>query len=404
MFDVVVETQSGLSVARREVEYVERKGIGHPDTICDLVMESVSQSLCRHYLEVAGQVLHHNLDKGLLVAGVSHPKLGGGTIDTPMRLILGDRATTIWDGRRLPVAEICTAAVEHWFQQHLRYVKPKEHLIIQNELRPGSAELVSIFQTPRGGCLAANDTSAAVGFAPLSETEHLVLSAEHYLNSAGFKHAFPETGEDVKVMGFRRGRRLHLTVAMAFIDHFIWEEATYFHRKEAVRQNLQNYLETKLHSLDELDIKVNALDRAGMGMDGMYLTVLGTSAESADGGEVGRGNRVNGLISFCRPTSLEAAAGKNPVSHVGKIYNLFAHQLAATIQKMIEPVEEATVWMCSQIGSPLDQPWSVAVQVVLGNGIDVSDVSDPIRALIIRELAEMPAFTKRVTAGHLPVC
>ena len=404
MFDVVVEAQSGLSIARREVEYVERKGLGHPDTICDLVMESVSQSLSRHYLEVAGEVLHHNLDKGLLVAGVSQPKLGGGTIDSPMRLILGDRATMQWHGKRLPVAEICSTTVERWFRQHLRFVRPSEHLIIQNELRPGSAELVSIFQAPRPGCLAANDTSAAVGFAPLTETEHLVLSAEHFLNSAEFKHAFPETGEDVKVMGFRRGRQLHLTVAMAFVDHFIWEEATYFHRKELARQKLQSYLETKLHELDGLDIRINALDRPGSGLDGMYLTVLGTSAESADGGEVGRGNRVHGLISFCRPSSLEAAAGKNPVSHVGKIYNLFAHQVAATIHQTIEPVEEATIWLCSQIGMPLDQPWSVAVQVSLTPGVGIADVAKPIRELVRRELMEMPTFTKRVTAGDLPIC
>ena len=63
----------------------------------------------------------------------------------------------------------------------------------------------------------------------------------------------------------------------------------------------------------------------------MYLTLLGTSAEQGDSGQVGRGNRVCGLISLNRPMSVEAAAGKNPVSHVGKIYNVLAHELAMRI-------------------------------------------------------------------------
>ena len=70
--------------------------------------------------------------------------------------------------------------------------------------------------------------------------------------------------------------------------------------------------------------------RHDRGAGGMYLTVLGTSADGADGGQVGRGNRVNGLISLHRPMSTEAAAGKNPVSHVGKIYNLLAHRSPRT--------------------------------------------------------------------------
>jgi len=34
-------------------------------------------ALCRAYIDVAGRVLHHNIDKGLLVAGQSEPALGG---------------------------------------------------------------------------------------------------------------------------------------------------------------------------------------------------------------------------------------------------------------------------------------------------------------------------------------
>ena len=56
----------------------------------------------------------------------------------------------------------------------------------------------------------------------------------------------------------------------------------------------------------------------------LYLTAIGSSIESGDEGVVGRGNRANGLISMLRPMSVEGVSGKNPVYHVGKLYNLAA--------------------------------------------------------------------------------
>ncbi|MFB6147348.1 MAG: methionine adenosyltransferase, partial [Candidatus Nanohaloarchaea archaeon] len=56
-----------------ETELVERKGIGHPDSICDGVAESVSRALCREYRDRFGKVLHHNTDEVQLVAGSSEP-------------------------------------------------------------------------------------------------------------------------------------------------------------------------------------------------------------------------------------------------------------------------------------------------------------------------------------------
>jgi S-adenosylmethionine synthetase len=389
-------------MVRQATEYVERKGKGHPDTICDSVMESISVALSAAYLETAGRVLHFNIDKGLLVAGQTEPKFGGGKVLAPMRLFVGDRATDSYEGKKIPVAEIVETAACRWFESHLRYVKPDDHLIVQNELRPGSAELVGIFGRDR---ITANDTSVGVGFAPLSETEHLVLSAEHFLNSTDFKHDFPETGEDVKVMGVRHGHKLHLTVAIAFIDHFIWEAETYLHRKSAAKEALISYLQSKLHDLDAIEVSVNALDDPALGQDGLYLTVLGTSAESGDGGQVGRGNRVNGLISLSRPMTLEAAAGKNPVSHVGKIYNLLAHQIADRIHSSAaDAIEEVYVWLCSRIGQPLDEPWSTSIQLALAAGATLGDVEQAVKEIVNQELSDVYQFTERLTRGELPVC
>ena len=400
MSSILVEELPNIPVARQQVELVERKGVGHPDSICDAIMEAVSVRLSQVYLEVAGQVLHHNIDKGLLVAGQTTPALGGGRVDQPMRLIFGDRATTEWQGQAIPVAEIAVESARQWIREHLRFVDPDKHLVYQNELKPGSPELTDIFQREQVG---ANDTSAAVGYAPLTETERLVLLAERTLNDPAFKADFPEAGEDVKVMGVRQGRELVLTVALAFVDRFVPSEAHYFQRKEAIRQRLHQALAGEMRELDRLRVDINTLDQPGRGVGGMYLTVLGTSAEAGDSGQVGRGNRVNGVITLNRPMGTEAAAGKNPVSHVGKIYTLLTHQIADRIYQEVEAVDEIYVWLCSQIGQPIDQPLVASAQAILAPGAGLPDVEEPIRAIIQEELAQIPRFTQRLIRGELRV-
>lgn len=391
---------SHVPVSQQPMELVERKGLGHPDAMCDAMMEAISVGLCQAYMEASGRVLHHNIDKGLLVAGQSVPEPGGGRMQAPMRLVIGDRATLAWEGKRIPVDEIAETAAKRWLSEHLRFVDPQRHLVCQNELRPGSPELIDIFARKR---LSANDTSAAVGYAPLSETERCVLAAERWLNDPNVKAQFPEVGEDIKVMGYRQERQLALTIALAFVDRFIPNERTYFERKATIRDELHQSLVADLRDIDHLDIHINTLDQPGRGVGGMYLTVLGTSAEGADGGQVGRGNRVNGIISLNRPAGNEAAAGKNPVSHVGKIYNLLSHQIAHHVYTTVEPIEDIYVWLCSQIGAPIEEPWVSAIHVKLQSGVDLKDVEDAIANIVQAELTNLPTFTSLLMRGALPV-
>jgi S-adenosylmethionine synthetase len=382
------------------VELVERKGVGHPDSICDAIMEQVSVALCGEYLDTFGRVLHHNIDKALLVAGRTGPRLGGGTVLEPMRLVFGDRATAEYHGQRIDVGAIATESAKTWLQEHLRFVDPEEHIVFQNELKEGSPELTDIFERE---VIGANDTSAAVGYAPLTETERIVLAAERFLNAPAFKQDFPEAGEDIKVMGFRRDRELGLTIALAFVDRFVPDAKAYFARKQEIQTTLETYLQDDLQTLDRLTIDINTLDEPARGEAGMYLTVLGTSAESGDCGQVGRGNKVNGVIALNRPMGTEAAAGKNPVSHVGKIYSLLTHRMAGEIYTRVAGIHEVYVWLCSQIGQPIDQPLIASAQLVLQPGVVLADVQPAVETIIERELAKIEDFTMRLARGELPV-
>jgi S-adenosylmethionine synthetase len=399
--NIIVEKAGTTPADARRVELAERKGMGHPDTICDSVMEAVCISLCQEYLALTGQILHHNIDKGLLVAGRSAVKPGGGTLLEPMKLIFGDRATSLYQGVKIPVAEIAEAAASRWLKNNLRFVDPARHIIFQNEIKPGSAELTDLFSRTIVG---ANDTSVGVGYAPLSTTESLVLKIEHHLNSPAFKLEFPETGEDVKVMAFRDRDCLTLTIAVAFVDRFIADTATYFRRKDAVREALLAFVAAQGHPFKTVTIELNMLDDPSRGEGGIYLTVLGTSAEGADGGEVGRGNRVNGLIAFQRPLSLEAAAGKNPARHVGKIYNVLARETAERIYREVEGVAEVSLFLCSQIGQPIDWPLSASVQIIPADGVAINDLRVPVAAIIDAELADIGHFTERLARGEFSIC
>lgn len=401
MRTISVEKAAEPSVSERQTELVERKGTGHPDTICDSVMEASCIRLCREYIERTGRILHHNLDKGLLIAGRTLTKPGGGSVLEPMRLISGDRATMSWKGIDIPVDEIVETAAKEWIAGNLRFVDPEKHIVFQHEIRTGSAELSDAFSRP---VIGANDTSVGVGYAPLSETESTVLETERYMNSSACKSIFPETGEDIKIMGFRNGNSLDLTIAIAFIDRFISDAADYFSRKLALKEHLERYLLNRTSSFEKVSLRINALDDPRRGEGGMYLTVLGTSAEGADGGEVGRGNRVNGLIAFGRPSSLEAAAGKNPVSHVGKIYNVLARETATRIHREVPGVKEVTVFFCSRIGTPVDQPLVASARIIPDSGNRFGPMQREASAIIESELNGMTEFLDRLALGRFPVC
>lgn len=387
------------ALSEQPIEIVERKGTGHPDTICDGVMEEVSLSLSREYLYAFGFIPHYNVDKGLLIAGAAEHRLGGGRVLKPMRFVFGDRATFEVAGKRLPVEEIVVDAARRWLSSNLPRIDLDRHLVYQVELREGAPELAGIFRKARGP-LKANDTSAAVGYAPLTETERLVLESERFLNSTPFKGTFPETGEDVKVMGFRVEKSLDLIVAMPLLDRYVTGEEFYFRRKEEIIHALQAHIEPLLHGIVEVHISLNTLDLPGRGVEGMYLSVLGTSAENGDSGEVGRGNRVNGVISLNRPVSAEAASGKNPVSHPGKIYNVLSHKLAERIHKEVPGIREVYVWLCSQIGLPIDQPRIAAAQLVLDPDMRLNGISSEVEVIIQDELSTIEKLVQDLVAGR----
>jgi len=400
--NILINGLKQTPLEQQKLEIVERKGLGHPDSICDYIMDNVSVGLSKEYLKKFDVIMHHNVDKSLLVAGEVELKFGGGLVKEPIRLIFGDRATVEVDGVGISVKEIAVHTAKEWFKENLRFVDPEKHVRYQVELKPGSAGLTDIFKR-KGRILGANDTSAAVGYAPMTKTETVVLETERYVNSDDFKKEFPASGEDVKVMGFRKDNELNLTVSMAFVDRFVENEKDYFKKKAEISEEINRFVEENT-DFEKITVNLNTLDVKGRGISGIYLTVLGTSADGADSGQVGRGNRVNGLISLNRPFCSEAAAGKNPVSHVGKIYNVLTHRIARRVYHKVDGLEEVYIWLLSQIGKPIDEPAIAAAQVIMKTGNRFEDVRREVEEVMNFELENIDKFCLELAQGKIPIC
>ncbi|MCS7140789.1 MAG: methionine adenosyltransferase [Candidatus Nitrosocaldus sp.] len=387
-----VERTSRIATQARRFEMVERKGLGHPDTICDLVVESICVELARQYTKEYGQLMHFNIDKALLAAGETENRFGGGVVKRPMRFLVGDRATL----NSLDVDGIVEASARRWFSTNLRHVKD-EHVRIEPMLGSASPELRSLFaRAPTQ--IPSNDTSVLVGYAPSTLLEQVVRATELFINSAGFKHEFPEAGEDVKVMGFRHDESIDLTVAVAFVDAYVESDVHYFARKMEMLNAVEEFIRDRF-DIKHLSVDINTLDVEGRGMEGLYLTVLGTSADSSDSGQVGRGNRADGLISLMRPAGSEGYAGKNPMSHVGKVYSALCFEIAGDVHRRLLDGErdEVLVWMYNKIGMNVGEPRAVIVEVVTGRGVD----DDAIRDIVYEHVGSIDGLYRRLVEGKV---
>jgi S-adenosylmethionine synthetase len=341
--DISYEELDEDPVKKRNTELVERKGLGHPDSICDGIAEAVSRKLSNEYRKRFGRILHHNTDEVQLIAGESCPEYSGGEIIQPIKAVLTGRATKEFQGEEIPVERLALEAARDYIDENFK-VLSSEDFEFKPMIGETSTDLKAVFSDEKP---LSNDTSFGVGHAPLSPVERSVQSIEEQVRN------IYEVGEDVKVMALREKGKVKATVACAVIS------ARVSSRKE-YEQVLEEVKETTRKILDENQLESKVYVNTADTDENIYITETGTSAEMGDDGSVGRGNRINGLITPHRSMSLEAASGKNPITHVGKIYNLLAQEIAKEIHEQTGKFAEVKI--LSQIGAALNQPQNVEIQ------------------------------------------
>jgi len=368
------------------MEVVERKGVGHPDTICDLLTDRISFDLQQYYLEKCGKVLHYNVDKALLIGGTSAPKFLGGKCLEPVKFYLGDRAVSSFDGQKLNLDEVIEVSLDSWLKENLRYLRLEKNFLFKNEIRPGSSALNLVEDRN-----VANDTSVGVGYWPSSALEELTLYIDELFCSPPYKGDHPVLGEDIKIMSIRQAQSIEVILACAFVDSYISDVNDYFHKKELILNKIKADLLNKYGEKFEFKLSLNALDDKALGKDGIYMTVTGLSCEGGDSGQVGRGNRVSGLISFMRPQTMEAWAGKNFKTHIGKIYSFAATSLARLLVLNIEEILEANVTLVGKIGSPVYEPSYVYADCKVKPGFERS-IKEKSLSFLKKSISEKAVF------------
>ena len=392
--NILIKENTQTPVEQQSVEFVERKGIGHPDSIADGLAESVSRALCQMYIERYGRVLHHNTDETQIVGGQSAPKFGGGAILEPIYILLVGRATTNVNGERLPYRTTAMKAAYSYLEKTCKNLDVDWDVVLDCMIGQGSVDLRGLYETQR---LLANDTSFGVGFAPLSETERITLETERYINGKLWKK-MPELGEDVKVMACRNGKDIALTIACAMVSSKVPDKSHYKSVVEELKENVADF--AGKYTKRNLKVDVNTAD--DYKKDIYYLTVSGLSMENGDDGSVGRGNRANGLITPMRPMSMEASAGKNPVTHVGKLYNILSNRVADEIYKIGRgDILEVHARILSQIGSPIDDPQAASANIIYAPNVDKKKYEREAAAVFDEQLKKIYKLTDEIVAGKV---
>jgi S-adenosylmethionine synthetase len=354
-----------LSVTHRAnyappVEFVERKGVGHPDTICDHLAEDLARRLATDYLTHTGQVQHFNVDKAILAAGSVDVGFGGGTHLKAAKLVLVGKAnfSTHWQ----PNPEELAVDYKRKLLELLPDATP-ESFEVEIWLSQSSSDLAAV-AGPRAEAPLANDTSFAAVSLPRSPLERAVHAVETHLNADIYRRAVA-VGRDIKVMGARIGLEAQLTVAAPVMATAVDSRSDYDDVVDAIRGTAIDVASEAFGGA--VAVAVNQGDQD----DSPYLTLTGTSAEAGDDGQVGRGNRFGGLITPYRPMSLEAAAGKNPASHVGKTYHAVGADIAERLMNELD-VAESTIRLLSSIGHPVTSPQAVHIEIAGGPVDDVA--------------------------------
>jgi S-adenosylmethionine synthetase len=394
--NIQIEALDQIPLEKQRIEVAERKCLGHPDSIADGIAESISQALCRTYLEEFGVVLHHNTDQGEIVAGESAPKFGGGRMIRPIYVLLDGRATKEWNGVKVPADAVAVEAANKYIHKILPELDLNREIMVDCRLGTGSTDLRDVFKPNQGTAPRSNDTSFGVGHAPFSDVENIILNSANYIDTK-LRKKYPAIGQDIKIMGLRDGNTITLTIACAIVDRYCKDIREYVEYMDLLNEEITAI--AKKTTKRKVVVHVNTAD--DIKKKSVFLTVTGTSAEMGDDGSVGRGNRCNGLITPNRPMSMEATSGKNPINHIGKIYNLLSTQIAQDCVKKVDGIEEMYIRLLSQIGKPIDQPLVASVQVLPTCGVKLKDINAEILGIVDDKLANVTQVTEKVIAGKL---
>jgi S-adenosylmethionine synthetase len=352
------------------VEVVERKGLGHPDTLVDGIAEFSAVNYAQYCLQEFGAIPHHNLDKAMLLGGLCLQKFGGDNFRAPLNMLFMGRASRSFGDRTIPLSEIQDSSARDYLRRvmpHLDTEDPRtyisssmtsNHSTRPHWFAPRSVDDLPEYITEEP---LANDTATMISYWPLTDTERLALNLEGYFYRTDDNGMpvprFEYIGQDIKVMCVRKGSHIDVTMAVPQIATLTPDMDTYLERRETLEQALQAYAEASLET--DGSVKVNMTTEGNTGKPRLYMVTGGSCTDFGEEGAVGRGNKTHGIISSFRPNTMEAPHGKNPTYFVGKLLGYQADLIARSVYEQLGT--RCQVVLQANFGDKLFDPSQISV-------------------------------------------
>lgn len=396
-------------------EVVETKGKGHPDNICDTLAEKISAAYSRYCVEHYGVVLRHMIDKLSILGGGSKVKFGGGEMVSPIKLLINGRFTNYFQKEKIDYMAIVTKTIKDYFKELFPLLDVEKFLeivdnthhnegpgVIYNSDDSTKNERKNFFEVVNqndfrrhNNHFRCNDTSTTVSYYPMSNLEKMVLEIEQTLNSHKYKEKYPWTGNDIKVMGIRKDKKIEITSCVPLISCYIKDLEDYICKLKLIKEDI--YKIVLFHFKDaEIEIFVNTRDNYEN--NDMYMTLIGSAVESGDEGAVGRGNRSRGVIPFCRNFSMEAPCGKNPVYHTGKLFTAIGDKISKDIYDKYNI--ENVVYCTSKMGDNIEEPWNVSIEL---NTTTTAEIKEEINSIVQEQIKNHYKITEKIISQEIKV-
>ena len=366
------------NIDNQKFEVVETKGKGHPDNICDTLAERISASYSKYCLEHYGVILRHMIDKLSILGGGSKVQFGGGKMSSPIRILVNGRFTDRYENERIDYWNIVTNTIKQYFKELFPLLDIDNYLIIVDNTHhnegPGviydntnktNNERINFFEAVNdidakrhNNHNRCNDTSTTVSYYPMSKLEQTVLNIEKELNSNNYKKMHPWIGSDIKVMGIRKENKIEITSCVPLISKYVKNLDDYKIKINDLKMEIELIVRDAFKN-SEIVLYLNTRDNYEK--NDLYMTLIGSAVESGDEGAVGRGNRSRGVIPFSRNFSMEAACGKNPVYHTGKLFTAIGDVISKQIYEKYHV--ENVVYCTSRMGDKIEEPWNISVEL-----------------------------------------
>ncbi|MEO6216778.1 MAG: methionine adenosyltransferase [Sphingomonas sp.] len=394
--------------SRHPFEIVERKGVGHPDTLSDHLAETLSRIYSRYTQSRFGMVLRHQFDKTAIMCGRCRVSFGDGEMKEPIRVLVNGRASSRLGDALIPLRELLTEAVKGFFSERFPMLDPERDIRILYEVRDGlysstsgvfgdeaaNAAAIhyrfhprSLADLPESSRVVSNDTSLGCASAPYTPLEQLVLSIEDRLQALNLEESEPWVGTDIKTMAVRHGSDLSLVVAAPVLARAARSADEYFARVRVMEGIVRNLTSEVMPHNHLSRLMINCSD--DIEERKLYMNFTGSSIESGDEGMVGRGNRMGGVIAPLRPWTMEGICGKNSVYHVGKLYSVAAFEIAHRLERKGLP---ASVYLINRMAAPLTEPWFAHVEVDPGCVFEAQSVEQEVGDV----MNDLPSITEGI--------